>query len=773
MRVRPTAWLAVVLALLAACSGGDEKQDNTFGPAGDGGSAGVIIVPEGDAIVPGETFAVAPIDPSIDVSIVDGVITKMTDADGGAVTTITFTATFASGGAVQATWSLDRGDLGTIDPATGTFTPKGRSGTVVVTATYAGVGVATKLTISVRAVQNGRPGPLDATIEVGVGGIGGVGGEGLGGPVDEATRTLLLTGAAPPASQAELGILYPYDKTVWPRGLFAPLIQWQTTHAVKAVYIHLTQKNYEFSGFYSGNKLVRQPIDQAAWDAALGGNEGDPLHVEITVADDTAAWGPRSVDWTVAPGILRGTVYYNSYNTRLATQLAGAPAAAAVLSIRPGVSDPTLTLPGAGAKCIVCHTVSDDGSTLFAQDAIEPGDDYKNGASFDLTKSGAKIQDYQGSASDGTTNNRKFLWAGLSKDGTYALQSSGNTQESYGGASRIFRRDNGNAETATGLDGAIEQAVTPAFSRDMTKVAFNYWKGTLSPGGGDGHTLDVMDFVCTAAASAATGAPSCSAYAFSKLTRLYTNTDTTNGYVGWPAWLPDSSGIVFHNVVKKPDNGSALATWNKAKAQLWFTDVPADGAALPQPIVLAALNGVAPDGKTSILPLSPSASGHSDDSQMNYEPTVNPIASGGYFWVVFTSRRAYGNVAEGDPYDGGNGSYPVTKKLWVAAIDLKPTPGEDPSHPAWYLPGQEMNAGNMRGFWVVDPCKPDGGSCETGDECCGGFCRADASGALVCGGKTTGCSREFERCTQTSDCCDATAGYECLNGFCAKPASVR
>ena len=28
---------------------------------------------------------------------------------------------------------------------------------------------------------------------------------------------------------------------------------------------------------------------------------------------------------------------------------------------------------------------------------------------------------------------------------------------------------------------------------------------------------------------------------------------------------------------------------------------------------------------------------------MNYEPTVLPVAVGGYYWVVFTSRRAYGN----------------------------------------------------------------------------------------------------------------------------------
>ena len=43
------------------------------------------------------------------------------------------------------------------------------------------------------------------------------------------------------------------------------------------------------------------------------------------------------------------------------------------------------------------------------------------------------------------------------------------------------------------------------------------------------------------------------------------------------------------------------------------------------------------------------------------------------------------------------------KKLWVAAIDLNAPAGTDPRHPAFYLPAQELLAGNARGFWVVDP----------------------------------------------------------------------
>ena len=48
------------------------------------------------------------------------------------------------------------------------------------------------------------------------------------------------------------------------------------------------------------------------------------------------------------------------------------------------------------------------------------------------------------------------------------------------------------------------------------------------------------------------------------------------------------------------------------------------------------------------------------------------------------------------------------KKLWVAAIDLNAPPGTDPSHPAFYLPAQELYAGNSRGDWTVDPCEADG-----------------------------------------------------------------
>ncbi|MGH7282672.1 MAG: hypothetical protein ACRELY_14185, partial [Polyangiaceae bacterium] len=581
-----------------------------------------------------------------------------------------------------------------------------------------------------------------------------------------------------------LGFLYPYDKTVWPRGLLAPLLQWESNlSGISAVYIHLTETNFEFEGYYlvSGASQFHQPIDETAWTKATDSNGGDPLHVEVKVMSTAGVTGPITEDWTIAPGILQGTVYYNSYRTQLAVPVSGETRAAAILKIKPGASDPLIALPGAETQCVVCHVVSDDGSTLFAQYGIEPGDNYARGDSYDMTDGGAHIQTYTGTAGDGTTNNRKFLWSAPWKDGTFQFQSVGNTQEAYGGPENVYRRDNGNAVPTSGL-GGVAQAVTPAFSRDGKSVAFDGWTMQSDAGlaSGNGHTLDVMDFACGAGGDDA-GGPSCGSFDFSNLRRIYTNSDATNGYVGWPAWTPDSNAVIFHNVVTKPTAGSKLATWFSAQAQLWYTNVPPasgvypDGGAAPaaSPIRLNALNGLDSAG-ISYLPAPADVTGsnanHANDAVYNYEPTINPIASGGYYWVVFTSRRMYGNIAVLDAFDTGNGSDPVAKKLLVAAIDINPAPGADASHPAFYLPGQEINAGNMRGFWVVDPCRANGSSCDTGDECCNGFCRApdDGGAGLVCGDKPPGCVQEFEKCTTTADCCGA-GSLTCINGTCSKP----
>ena len=456
---------------------------------------------------------------------------------------------------------------------------------------------------------------------------------------------------------------------------------------------------------------------------------------------------------------MKGTVYYNSYNSQLTNSANGV-----VLAIQPGATAPSLAVPGTDTACHVCHEVSANGGSIFMQDGT-----YSNGASYDLTNNGTQIASYTNTAADGTSNNRKFLWSGVYPDGTFAMTNSTHAREHNTLNSDLYQRANGNKVTyntgitETGWTSVVTQAVTPSFSPDGKHLAFNFWAG---PGNGTvsaraGHSLDMADFSC-GQGQVDGGAPSAcggTTYAFSNFRELYY--DSTR-YVGWPGFTPDSAGIIFHNTVTPGsccDN--EIATWLGAQAELWYTDL----GTTPKPIRMNALNGL--DGSnTNYLPTN---SYHPNDWKLNYEPTTNPIASGGYFWVVFTTRRMYGNVASGDPYDNGNGTYPIAKKLWVAAIDINPTPGTDPSHPAFYLPGQELNAGNLRGFWVVDPCKQNGNSCITGDECCNGFCRNAADGGgLVCSDNTGGCAQEFEACTTDADCCGGGTQTTCINGHCAQ-----
>jgi hypothetical protein len=207
------------------------------------------------------------------------------------------------------------------------------------------------------------------------------------------------------------------------------------------------------------------------------------------------------------------------------------------------------------------------------------------------------------------------------------------------------------------------------------------------------------------------------------------------------------------------------------RGEIWWTDL-----ATATQHRLDALNGYNPDG-TSYLPSG--ANNHSDDATLNYEPTVNPAPSGGYAWVIFTSRRMYGSVATIDPFSSDPRSYDyahevTTKKLWVAAIDLNAPVGTDPSHPAFYLPAQELQAGNARGFWVLNPCEPDGDSCSAGDQCCGGYCQPlGDGGSLVCGSATPTCAADGDKCVVSSQCCDTAA--ECIDGYCAEasPAPPR
>ena len=260
---------------------------------------------------------------------------------------------------------------------------------------------------------------------------------------------------------------------------------------------------------------------------------------------------------------------------------------------------------------------------------------------------------------------------------------------------------------------------------------------------------------------------------FNSATNTFSNlrdvaTLPANLYAGWPTFTPDDKYLFFAGGTDPEYDTLSDSPPNPPEptSNIYIAHIPSATIATAD-----MLNGI--NNGMSYLPFP-------DDVNLNYEPTILPVASGGYYWVVFTTRRNYGNTINGDPYAGAAGAPSPRKKLWVAAISIAITGGEstpptmatDITHPPFYLDGQELTPGNMRAFWALDPCAQNGTGCQAGDQCCSGFCRQTTEGggvAFVCV-PPAGCAQANEKCTTAADCCGAAQGYQCINGFCAQPS---
>jgi hypothetical protein len=756
--------IAQALTLCAAgCSPHTADHGNVdfSGVAGDVDMATpyVPVVDNGDMA---GTLVIAPLDQTL-------------MASPGMMPTLQYAATI-NGASVAPAWTIDRGELGSIDVSSGLFTAAGSiGGTGTITAKYSGQTASTSLTVKLQQLQNGDPGyPAPAP---GSGGFGGVGGHGPG-PGATGGQTGVLMGNPTPDTNVKL--LYPYDGTVWPRGLLAPLFMWdQGTRKFDAVMVKLHSKSFDYTGTFATNNPTGSfsdlPIPQQVWHTLTysNGGKGDPITVTLVFEDVSTATataiGPYTMTWNVAPGTLKGTVYYNSYGTGLIvnpsnmaqvgnsgqhscgpadtncdesrSNMTGPYFGAATLAIKPGATDPVVvagTYSSGNTGCRTCHAVSTNGSTLWTQH----GDAYQTSSSYALTA---------GNAEAGVTGSN-LAYPALAPDGSWMMSSAGTINSDT--TSRAWTKAGALAATQPTLPAGWTAfgAALPAFSPDGKHLAFNLQSYTAGAVTSDGKSMAVLDYDPTNKV-------------LSNFKKLHT---PTTGMDTWSSFLPTNDAVLFeHEISTSTKNGGFGFTRYGATGELMWVDLKTGTAC-----TLDKLNG------KGYLPTSAS---HTNDTVVNYEPTVNPVVSGGYAWVVFTSRRLYGNVATLPPGTSDPRNYDwttqakgvTTKKLWVAAIDLNATPGTDPSHPAFYLPAQELVAGNARGFWTVDPCHPDGTGCETGDECCGGYCRPGGDGgALICTMQQPSCSSEFEKCMTTADCCGAASGIMCINGFCGKSSPI-
>jgi len=208
----------------------------------------------------------------------------------------------------------------------------------------------------------------------------------------------------------------------------------------------------------------------------------------------------------------------------------------------------------------------------------------------------------------------------------------------------------------------------------------------------------------------------------------------SNKFLKMPVFLPDSSTLVYQEGDNFNDGlnyGGMLAAYQGNTGRLYAFKDGRRAELAKANTTLAAI-----------------------ESDKNYGPTALPVQSGGYYWIVFTSKRAYGNTV-----DGTASVHTGIKRLWVAAIDLDAPPGTDPSHPAFYLPNQS-DSENERGFFALEGCKSAGVTCGAADTCCGEtVCRpnrdGDAGGSTCQVPPVNSCRAIDEGCTTDADCCDA------------------
>ncbi|MFT3921176.1 MAG: hypothetical protein QM778_01445 [Myxococcales bacterium] len=629
------------------------------------------------------------------------------------------------------TWSSDNSRLGYID-ANGVFHSKGLvAGTTTITGRFNGhTG-----SVTLRVVSNVERSEDGVTPE---------------------QKTAL--DSTPPTANANFKWLYPYDKTVFPRGLPGPFMQFGDG-AADATRITAKVGDFSYKGYFTTKNPASIQLPAEIWDALTNSSDGtQEVSLEVLKLVGSSVVGPATQTWRIAAGDLKGIIYYNSYNSPLAKN------SGAVMRIRPG-SDAEVLISTAFNKndggCTVCHSVSAHGNVLGA--GVQWGDsgNPKDSATFDLMADGSapvRVQDTEG---------RKYPFAGFTPDGSMLVNCgvpNDSTIRGLGGdyPSQLIDSKTGAVIAAPTLTSQVKYALTPVFSPDGKRLAFSSFDNDEKA-----KKLKVMDVDLTTQPPTF-GAPVTVADFVGP-----TVSGGAPGVVGWPSFVPDAKGVLFHEG-DRFDTGQYGA--KPSYAELRLADITANKVNK-----LAALNGWI-NATDSYFPY-----GVDEESRRNYEPSVLPVPVGGYYWVIFTSRRAYGHtLAPGGTVPGtdnewgtfdNNTEHPsLRKKLWVAAIDLDYTGKDDPSHPAFYLPGQELMAGNMRAFTALEPCKQEGDSCSSGAECCEGFCRQiDASGEFgevqyTCVPPVAGCSYIDETCVSDADCCGYdTSGVTCINNRCAAP----
>jgi hypothetical protein len=227
-----------------------------------------------------------------------------------------------------------------------------------------------------------------------------------------------------PSGTDPMTVLYPYVDTVFPLGLRAPSIQWDTGNtAASAVAITLTSPATGTPAF-RWRKIVpetspaRYTVPQDVWALFEGSAKGKTAAYSVQRVTGGVARPAvvRRIAFANAP--VRGKIYYTQYATNATSMMVADPGSTtSAKSVFP-----TETGGVNNQKCPVCHSVSANGTTFATSDRSFSS----NGGLSRINTDGSftLLSDYSASTNPYRTASsdwRGFAWAPLTPDGTLAL----------------------------------------------------------------------------------------------------------------------------------------------------------------------------------------------------------------------------------------------------------------------------------------------------------------------------------------------------------------
>lgn len=382
-----------------------------------------------------------------------------------------------------------------------------------------------------------------------------------------------------------MSLLYPYDGTVFPRGLPTPVIQWNGGAAGNIYKIEASSESFSFLGYSTVDPPSRYPfpdLPKNVWTKLTDSTAGN-VSLSIQRWDGAKAYKAKTQTWTIAPANLKGTIYY--------TQLLNGNTF--VQRIQPGKTTEPFLQQTAGVTCIACHSVSKDGSRIVASvnGGASPWAVYDTVTGNELYRS-AQPSGFQAISPTGS----HVLWRHWNSGG---FGSEGELRLSTTSSDAVL------ATLAPGVAGAYPGH--PVWSPDGKKIAFSMRTS------GDGlnffnSTLWITDVNLAAAPPTFTG------------TKKIIDPNATYPVVTYSTFSPDSAWLSFMRANQARSDGTGAG-------ELWISTT--DGVTQ---VRLDKANGV-PD-----VSATPNTS---------WGPSFHPVAAGGYFWLAFFSERPYGNTFNG------------------------------------------------------------------------------------------------------------------------------